>query len=89
MEPHPLFRRSAIACVWPGKPQFYSCLSKLSLFPFNLQAVNIVGNYLFCFGGTTGWEYNNLVHRLDLESRVWKLVADEDHRNAPAQRFAP
>ena len=32
---------------------------------------------LYRFGGTTGWEYNAEVHRLDLESQQWTLVGPE------------
>jgi len=35
----------------------------------------VLGNSLYVFGGTTGWEYNSDLHRLDLQSFVWYLVS--------------
>lgn len=34
----------------------------------------VLGHSLYVFGGTTGWEYNSDLHRLDLQSFEWDLV---------------
>jgi len=36
--------------------------------------MTIVGQYLYVFGGTTGWEYNADLHRLDMSRWVWEVV---------------
>ena len=43
------------------------------------QAVTTVGNHLYVHGGTTGWEYNSEMHRLNLSKSVWEdLDLDND-----------
>jgi hypothetical protein len=38
------------------------------------QALALDGLYLYTVGGTTGYEYNADVHRLDLRTGVWEVV---------------
>lgn len=38
------------------------------------HTMTVLGNSLYVFGGTTGWEYNSDLHQLDLQSFVWDLV---------------
>jgi hypothetical protein len=36
--------------------------------------MHLFKNCLYVFGGTTGWEYNSELHRLDLKTGQWMLI---------------
>ena len=39
-----------------------------------LQGICVIDKYLYTCGGTTGWEYNIDVRRLDLSTHEWELL---------------
>lgn len=49
------------------------------------HSMTIVGRYLYVFGGTTGWEYNADLHRLDMTRWVWEVVKTDSE--PPAGRY--
>ena len=52
-----------------------------------IQVIHKVGKYFYVFGGTTGWEYNAEVHRLDIETYCWEKILPEGKTKSPEGRY--
>ena len=66
-----------------GADCFIICIVIFTIISF--QAVTTVGNILYVHGGTTGWEYNSEMHRLNLSSTEWEDM-DLDNDQLPPGR---
>lgn len=49
------------------------------------HTTSLCRNFLYVFGGTTGWEYNAEIHRLNLENNTWNSLTTYGQR--PAGRY--
>ena len=45
----------------------------------------IRGDFLYIFGGTTGWEYNSEVHRLSLVTFNWDFLEVDSQQEPPGR----
>ncbi|XP_074645781.1 kelch domain-containing protein 10-like [Tubulanus polymorphus] len=52
------------------------------------HSLTVVGKYIYMFGGTTGFEYSDDVHKLDLETFIWERIPIDD-RKPPDNRRRP
>jgi len=53
------------------------------------HSLNCIGNYLYVFGGTTGFDYFKDVHRYCLVTNMWNkvMVASTGTENIPEARY--
>ncbi|CAK8689337.1 kelch domain-containing protein 10-like [Clavelina lepadiformis] len=52
------------------------------------QAMVFIGQYLYIYGGTTGYEYNTDLHRLNLKTFVWENLNPANSWNdMPPERY--
>ncbi len=49
-------------------------MRKVTFGLFLLQSMIIVEDYLYVFGGTTGWIYNADLHRMHIKDHTWTLI---------------
>lgn len=55
--------------------------------PLYGQGVVMDGKYIYSIGGTSGYEYEMDVHRLDLSTRKWELLHKSHGGQEPEPRY--
>lgn len=83
-KPRPLYGHVSALSLVMGFRKNSSLFGGFLMFP---QTAVLQDQYLYRFGGTTGWEYNAEVHRLDLRTKEWQLVSEEG-KHSPSERLS-